>query len=94
MTSTAFPADILVVDLDGTLLRSDMLYESFWSALGRDWRSPLRAGLATSFEKFALTGGLGLHTGPVHVDFAFGRWGMGGGDGFVSALSMSLWPGF
>lgn len=29
---------VLVVDLDGTLLRSDMLYESFWSALGRDWR--------------------------------------------------------
>ncbi|XDZ65360.1 UbiA family prenyltransferase [Alphaproteobacteria bacterium LSUCC0684] len=28
----------LVVDLDGTLLRSDMLHESFWSALGRDWR--------------------------------------------------------
>lgn len=34
---------MLVVDLDGTLLRSDMLYESFWSALGRDWRSPFRA---------------------------------------------------
>ncbi len=31
------------MDLDGTLLRSDMLYESFWSALGRDWRSPFRA---------------------------------------------------
>lgn len=32
--------DVLVVDLDGTLLRSDLLYESFWSAFGRDWRSP------------------------------------------------------
>lgn len=32
--------EILVVDLDGTLLRSDMLFESFWSAFGRDWRSP------------------------------------------------------
>ncbi|WP_170765206.1 UbiA family prenyltransferase [Ruegeria lacuscaerulensis] len=31
---------MLVVDLDGTLLRSDMLHESFWSAFGRDWRSP------------------------------------------------------
>uniref|UniRef100_UPI003AA8909A UbiA family prenyltransferase n=1 Tax=Terasakiella pusilla TaxID=64973 RepID=UPI003AA8909A len=31
---------VLVVDLDGTLLRSDMLFESFWSAFGRDWRSP------------------------------------------------------
>ncbi len=31
-------ADILIVDLDGTLLRSDMLYESLWSALAHDWR--------------------------------------------------------
>lgn len=23
--------EILIVDLDGTLLRSDMLYESFWA---------------------------------------------------------------
>lgn len=30
----------LVVDLDGTLLRSDLLHESFWSALARDWRTP------------------------------------------------------
>ncbi len=30
--------ELLAVDLDGTLLRSDMLLESFWSALGRDWR--------------------------------------------------------
>ena len=29
---------ILVVDLDGTLLRSDMLFESFWSAFGNNWR--------------------------------------------------------
>lgn len=54
LTSTDFPADILVVDLDGTLLRSDMLYESFWSALGQDWRSPLRAGMALSKGKPAL----------------------------------------
>jgi len=32
---------ILVVDLDGTVLCSDMLFESFWSAFGTDWRSPL-----------------------------------------------------
>lgn len=42
--------EILVVDLDGTLLRSDLLFESFWSAFGRDWRSPLLA-------MAALTGG-------------------------------------
>lgn len=29
---------VLAVDLDGTLLRSDMLFESFWSAIGRDWK--------------------------------------------------------
>lgn len=29
----------LVVDLDGTLLRSDMLFESLWSALSQDWRN-------------------------------------------------------
>ncbi|WP_333826924.1 UbiA family prenyltransferase [Pararhodobacter sp.] len=34
---------VLVVDLDGTLIRSDMLLESFWSGFARDWRTPLRA---------------------------------------------------
>ncbi len=29
----------LVIDLDGTLLKSDMLHESFWSAVARNWRS-------------------------------------------------------
>lgn len=42
--------EILVVDLDGTLLRSDMLFESFWSSFGRDWRSPF-------LSVAALTGG-------------------------------------
>ncbi|MGC6328493.1 UbiA family prenyltransferase [Rhizorhabdus sp. FW153] len=28
---------VLAVDLDGTLLRSNMLYESFWSALAQRW---------------------------------------------------------
>lgn len=32
---------ILVVDLDGTLLRSDILYETFWSSFGKDWRTPV-----------------------------------------------------
>lgn len=41
---------VLVVDLDGTLLRSNMLFESFWSAFGRDWRSPF-------LSVAALTGG-------------------------------------
>ncbi|WP_370205666.1 UbiA family prenyltransferase [Pararhodobacter marinus] len=31
---------VLAVDLDGTLVRSDMLYESFWAAMAQDWRTP------------------------------------------------------
>ena len=38
--------NVLVIDLDGSLLRSDMLFESFWSALGRDWRSPFASVVA------------------------------------------------
>lgn len=29
---------VLAVDLDQTLLRNDMLHETFWSAVARDWR--------------------------------------------------------
>ena len=32
---------VLVVDLDGTLVKTNMLFESFWSALGCDTRTPL-----------------------------------------------------
>jgi 4-hydroxybenzoate polyprenyltransferase len=45
---------ILVVDLDGTLLRSDMLYESFWSAFGRNWRMPFAAAAALRDGRAAL----------------------------------------
>lgn len=48
------PKEVLVVDLDGTLLRSDMLHESFWSAFGRDWRSPGRSILALARGRAAL----------------------------------------
>lgn len=33
----------LIVDLDGTLLRSDMLYETFWNAFARKWYAPIVA---------------------------------------------------
>jgi 4-hydroxybenzoate polyprenyltransferase/phosphoserine phosphatase len=36
-------APVLVVDLDGTLIRSDLLDESFWSAVGRAWWTPIAA---------------------------------------------------
>ncbi|SFJ22041.1 UbiA family prenyltransferase [Celeribacter neptunius] len=44
----------LVVDLDGTLLNSDMLYETFWSSLAHDWKTPFRAAAALSHGKAAL----------------------------------------
>src|SRR5215204_3548715 len=47
-------AKVLVVDLDGTLLRSDSLFESFWSAFGSDWRSPLLSALALARGRAAL----------------------------------------
>jgi len=45
---------VLVVDLDGTLIHSDMLFESFWSALGRDWRTPFAALRALATGRAAL----------------------------------------
>ena len=45
---------VLVVDLDGTLLKSDLLYESFWSAFGRNWRSPFLSISALGRGKAAL----------------------------------------
>ena len=38
--SVTLTTSVLVVNLNGTLIRTDMLFESFWSAFGRDWRSP------------------------------------------------------
>lgn len=32
---------ILVVDLDGTLIRSDMLFENFWACFSQTWTAPL-----------------------------------------------------
>lgn len=48
------PREILVVDLDGTLLRSDMLFESFWSAFGRDWRGRFLSVAALSGGRASL----------------------------------------
>lgn len=44
----------LVVDLDGTLLNSDMLYETFWSSFAHDWRTPFRAAMALPKGKAVL----------------------------------------
>lgn len=50
---------VLVVDLDGTLILSDTLYESFWRGLSKSWRaipvaiSGLSAGRAVLKQKLA-----------------------------------------
>lgn len=38
--SVEIAKSVLVVNLDGTLVRTEMLSESFWSTFGRDWLSP------------------------------------------------------
>jgi HAD superfamily hydrolase (TIGR01509 family) len=45
-----FNKPILVVDIDGTLIKTDLLYESFWAALSED------AGTAISTLKSLLVG--------------------------------------
>lgn len=54
MTQSFEDPRVLVVDLDGTLLRSNMLYESFWSAFGQDWRSPFTSARALIGGRAAL----------------------------------------
>lgn len=57
---------MLVVDLDGTLLRSDILFETFWSAIGRSGLNAVRAGGALMQGKAALKRTL-AETGPIDV---------------------------
>jgi len=45
---------VLVVDLDGTLVRSDLLFETFWSSLSQDWRTPFIALTALTNGRAAL----------------------------------------
>ncbi len=48
MRDSVMNDSVLVVDLDGTLLRSDMLFECFWSAASTDWKVPFAAARALS----------------------------------------------
>ena len=45
---------LLAVDLDGTLIRSDMLYECFWAGFSRDWKTPFRGAAALMRGRAAL----------------------------------------
>jgi 4-hydroxybenzoate polyprenyltransferase/phosphoserine phosphatase len=44
----------LVVDLDGSLLKTDMLYENFWAAMGRNPVRAIAASLRYLFDRPAL----------------------------------------
>ncbi|WP_043871384.1 UbiA family prenyltransferase [Celeribacter indicus] len=54
MSDAGLPRPVLAVDLDGTLVRSDMLHESFWSAASKDWPSALGTLRALAHGKAAL----------------------------------------
>jgi 4-hydroxybenzoate polyprenyltransferase/phosphoserine phosphatase len=45
---------VLVVDLDGTLIRSDSLYETFWAGMAEDWGTALAALRALTSGRAAL----------------------------------------
>ena len=65
---------VLVVDLDGTLIRSDSLYECFWFALSRTWRTIprtvnwLRGGRALLKQKLAALANLNAEYLPYNED--------------------------
>ncbi len=49
---------VLVVDLDGTLIASDMLHETFWASLAQDWRTLFTAPAALIRGRAALKASL------------------------------------
>lgn len=59
MDHTSPPDRVLAVDLDGTLIRSDMLYETFWSALAKSWTTPFVALGSLAGGRAALKARLG-----------------------------------
>ncbi|PWE32923.1 UbiA family prenyltransferase [Maritimibacter sp. 55A14] len=48
------PDGVLVVDLDGTLVETDMLYETFWAAFAARWTTPFGAAMALRHGRAAL----------------------------------------
>ena len=67
MNSTIDKDKILVVDLDGTLIHSDMLHESFWNAFSNDWKTIFKAFRAFFSGKAKLKEYL-AHTAKVDVE--------------------------
>jgi len=65
---------VLADDLEGTLPKSDMLFESFWSDFGRDWRSQFMSvgavigGRASLKRDLAVTSDVEVNTLPYDPD--------------------------
>lgn len=88
----------LVVDLDGTLIRSDMLFETFWSAFSRHWTTPFSAvrrlfdGRAALKHELSLAGPVDVASLPYNsaVLAYIANWQAGGGrTALVTASSQS-----
>lgn len=89
----------LVVDLDGTLIRSDMLVESFWAACGQHWSAPLQAvatglrGRAAMKQRLGALGPVdaaGLPYNAAVLDY-IARWRAAGGrTALVTAATQGL----
>lgn len=88
---------VLIVDLDGTLLRSDTLLESFWLALGQNWKTifsvtELKNGRAALKRHFANTVSLDVTTlpyDPTVIDY-IKRWRERGGRTALATASDQL----
>ena len=90
---------VLVVDLDGTLLWSDLLVESFWSAFGRDWRSPFwslaallsgRAAVKRYLSQVALLDATTLPYDPQVIAYVEAWRSHGGRTALVTASDQSM----
>ena len=89
---------VLVIDLDGTLIKSDMLHESFWSALGNNWTNlfssikALRQGKAALKEHLASKANINVSLLPYNkevLDFAREYSKSGGRIALVTASDQS-----
>lgn len=57
----------LVLDVDGTFLRTDLLFEAFWAGLGRDPFATLRASFSHFTDPAALKAAL-AEIAPLRLD--------------------------
>lgn len=78
---------VLAVDLDGTLLQSDMLHETFWNAASHDWSAAIRtirtlkSGKAALKRDLATRASVDVTTLPYNCEVLdyIAKWRDGGG---------------